>query len=145
MQIVRKLYSFSIPTEDLVTIYQIYVRSILEQSSIVWHSSLTEAERTDLERVQKIALRIILKDLYFGYESALKKVGLETLDERREELCLSFAKSCTKTSNNGKMFPLNRTEIQTRTKEKYVVQHASTDRLKNSAIPYMQRLLNKHC
>ena len=116
----------------------------MEQSSVVWHSSLTEAGRTDLERVQKIALRIILKDLYISYESALKKVGLETLDERQKYLCLSFAKSCTKTSNNCNMFPLNKYDIQTRTKEKYVVQHASTDRLKYSAIPYMQRLLNKH-
>ena len=42
------------------------------------------------------------------------------------------------------MFPLNQTEyeINTRFREKYTVAKARTDRLKNSSIPYMQRLLN---
>ena len=38
--------------------------------------------------------------------------------------------------------PLNENPIiQTRSREKYHVQHARTARLANSAIPYMQRLL----
>ena len=42
------------------------------------------------------------------------------------------------------MFPLNQTEyeINTRFREKYTVAKARTDRLKNSPIPYMQKLLN---
>ena len=32
--------------------------------------------------------------------------------------------------------------MEKREVEKYYVQHAKTDRLKNSAIPYMQRILN---
>ena len=40
------------------------------------------------------------------------------------------------------MFPLNETR-STRTKEKYKVIHAYTDRLKNSALPQMARQLNK--
>ena len=41
MQLLRKVASFSPPLEDLKTIYKLYVRSILEQSAVVWHSSLT--------------------------------------------------------------------------------------------------------
>ena len=40
------------------------------------------------------------------------------------------------------MFPLNESDVNTRNLEKYYVQPASTGRLKKSAIPYMQRLLN---
>ena len=43
------------------------------------------------------------------------------------------------------MFPLNRKmyQMNTRNKEKYLVQYANTERLKKSAIVYMQNLLNK--
>ena len=43
------------------------------------------------------------------------------------------------------MFPLNNKlhNMETRNGEKYEVQKANTDRLKNSAIIYMQNLLNK--
>ena len=34
--------------------------------------------------------------------------------------------------------------MKTREEEKFIVQHANTERLKKSSIPYMQRLLNKH-
>ena len=42
------------------------------------------------------------------------------------------------------MFPerVKSHNMEIRQEEKYYVQHAKTDRLKNSAIPYMQRLLN---
>ena len=62
MQILHKLYQFSIPIKDLIIIYIIYIRCYLEQSCVVWHASLTEQQRTNLERVQRVALRIILKD-----------------------------------------------------------------------------------
>ena len=43
-----------------------------------------------------------------------------------------------------KLFPLARTDHQmkTRTKDKFKVNYAKTDRYKKSAIPYMQNLLN---
>ena len=83
MQILRKLFPFGLPVHELVNIYIIYIRSIVEQSCVVWHSALTEDERTDTERVQKIAFRIILKQDYDNYEAALIKLNLETLDKRR--------------------------------------------------------------
>ena len=144
MEILRKLFPFCIPIEDLVIIYIIFIRSVLENSSVVWHSSITQEEITDIERIQKTALRIILKNNYENYQNALIITKLDTLEQRRENLCLDFAKTCTKSTTTSDMFPLNKqTNSILRHKEKYVVQHASKERLKNSAIPYMQRLLNK--
>ena len=48
------------------------------------HSSLIFDNLTDIERVQKNALKIILKEDYISYDHALTKVGLESLIERRE-------------------------------------------------------------
>ena len=60
MRILHRLVSFSVPVEDLINIYILYIRSIVEQSCQVWHSSLTLYNMQDLERMQKNALRIIL-------------------------------------------------------------------------------------
>ena len=62
--ILKKLYEFNVPTKDLVKIYVLFIRSILEQSCVVWHSSITQEEESDIERVQKVSLRIIMKDKY---------------------------------------------------------------------------------
>ena len=37
----------------------------------MWHSSLSKADRQDLERVQKPAVKVILKKDYVSYEEAL--------------------------------------------------------------------------
>ena len=97
----------------------------------------------DIERVQKNALRIILKEDYQTYAQALDKAGLDSLVDRREQLCLKFARAALKNSNVKDMFPVNpNCPLEIRARETYHVTFAKTDRLKNSAIPYMQRLLN---
>ena len=144
MRMLHKLVSFDVPREDLLNIYILYIRSILEQSCQVWHSSLTIENVQNLERVQKNALKIILQDNYQDYSNALDISGLKSLYERRNELCLRFAKSCVKNELTKSMFPLNkasdRCSIPTRHREKYEVTHCKTKRLQNSAIPYMQNV-----
>ena len=142
MLILKKLYQFNVPISELINIYILYVRSVVEQSAVVWHSSITKGEQRDLERTQKVALRIILKDSYTSYPEALKLSGLDTLSERRSKLCLNFAKKCTKSEKTSEMFPLNTKVVNTRNHEQFNVTKARTDRLAKSAIPYMQRLLN---
>lgn len=144
MRMLHKLVEFDVPVEDLLTIYILYIRSVLEQSCQVWHSSLSFENLTDLERVQKNALRIILKEKYTSYEAALEVSGLECLVERRDRLCLKFAKACLKNDQVKDIFPLNDIEyhVETREREEFKVTMAKTERLKRSAVPYMQRLLN---
>ena len=122
------------------------MRSLLEQSATVWHSSLTEENVNDLERVQKSAVKIILGDRYSGYKKSLVKLDMLSLSERREQLCLNFAKKCLKNYKTKSMFPENEKthSMKTRNEEKYFVQHANTERLKKFSIIYMQNLLNKN-
>ena len=140
----HKLVEFNVPTEDLLNIYVLYIRSVLEQSCQVWHSSLTAENITDLERVQKNSLKIILGRKYISYENALKITGIQSLFERREGLCLKFAKACLKNSQVKDIFPVNapNTDMTTRNREKYTVTFARSERLRTSAVPHMQRLLN---
>ena len=78
MSILSNLLSFSVPLHELIHIYILYIRSVVEQACIVWHSSLTKGESLDLERIQKVALRIILGDSYRTYEEALKTCNLKS-------------------------------------------------------------------
>ena len=99
----------------------------------------------DIERVQKSAMKVILKDKYVNYKQALKLVDLESLHARRERLCLKFAKKCLKIENLKKLFPLREVkhEMKKRNTEKYLIKHINTERYMKSAIPAMQRALNK--
>ena len=71
---------------------------------------------------------------------------MEKLCDIRERLCLSFAKNCVNNPRTTHMFPRNfkSHDMQTRNPEKFLVQHALNDRLKDSPIIYMQNLLNAH-
>ena len=82
MTILRNLASFYVPVQEMVNIYCLYIRSVAEQSSVVWSSSLTLGEQNDLERIQKVALRIILGENYISYDHALYLTNLTTLKAR---------------------------------------------------------------
>ena len=69
---------------------------------------------------------------------------METLDGRRESLCLRFALKCTKNPTTKHMFPEIKQKMKTRYSEKYIVQFAHTERLRKSAIIHMQNQLNNY-
>ena len=143
MALLRRVAGFNTPEEDQKDIHVLFIRSIHEQSATVWHSSISEENKNDLERVQKTALKVILREKYTGYNQGLAKLGLESLESRRENLCLNFANKCIKSERLKHMFPLNQHNVNTRNKETYEVQFANTGRLQKSPIIYMQKLLNE--
>ena len=103
----------------------------------IWSSSLTKGEEFDIERIQKVALRIIFTDEYTSYENALNFTNLPTLKARRSKLCLNFALKCTKSPKTADIFPLRDSDANTRNPEKFEVTRAETGRLANSSIPFM--------
>ena len=111
--------------------------------------TLHRRKKSDLERVQKVATKIILQDRYTDYNQALSLLNMEPLGDRRDRLCLNFAKKSLKHKNTKDMFPLHTGPLHTgpdphlRNPPKYEVQFASTGRLMNSTIPQLQRALNR--
>ena len=144
MRMLHIASKFTRNREHLKQIYKTFVRSNLEFSSNVWHSSLTKENRQDLERVQKAALRVILGDDYLNYENALSLTKMESLDERRGLISLKFAKNCLKNENFSKLFPLKKVKhaMNMRNPDKYIVKSSNTERYKKSTIPFLQRQLN---
>ena len=96
MQLLHNASRFTSNVSDLKQIYMLQIRSKLDQSAVVWHSSLTNKNRRDLERVQKSAVKVILGQRYTSYDEGLKSLRLQSLEERREAMCLKFAKQSLK-------------------------------------------------
>ena len=79
------------------------MRSVIEKSCVVWHSSLTRQNTKNLERVQKVAVKIITEGK-FSYKEGLKELKLPTLKQRRENLTTNFAKKCASNPRTKNMF-----------------------------------------
>ena len=115
---------------------------------MVWHSTLTVEQSQSLENVQKLCVKIILGEKYNGYEDALRRCKLESLADRREDKCLKFGLKCLLHPIHSEKFPVNphvlTDSLETRSSEHFKVNWARTDSYRMSAIPYIQRLLNKY-
>ena len=99
-------------------------------------------EKLDIERVQKVALHIILGDQYLNYSNALKITNLETLETRRDKLCKKFAKKAEK-DKKFQMWFKSKPELPTRQdNDKYWKTLARTTRLKKSPISHLTNILN---
>ena len=71
---------------------------------------------------------------------------LDKLDDRRQHLCHRFALKCLTNEKTRNMFPLKKNKhiMKLRNSEKYDVQYDKTQRLQNSPIIHMQKLLNEN-
>ena len=98
-----------------------------------------------LERLQKAAIRIINGKQYESYSSTLKELGMVSLAERRDILCLKFAKKSLKVENFGHLFPVSSKshEMKTRHSDIFKINKGFGKRYMQSAIPSMQRILNR--
>ena len=49
MMILKNLYNFNLPSSDMIEINCQYIRSVVDQAAVVWHSNLTKGEQLDIE------------------------------------------------------------------------------------------------
>ena len=145
MQLIRKIWSFGSTPEEMVDLWKTFCRSVLEQTCVVWDSGLTNQNIEDLERTQKMFVKLIMEENYQNYTSSLKFLNLETLETRRKKLSVKFAKTSISDGHFADLFQ-KRTKthkMETRNIDKYKVFHANTGHYKNSPILTMQRMLNE--
>ena len=95
--------------------------------------------------MQKVALKLILKEKYKDYQNALNALDLQNLRDRREYLCLDFAIKCQKNDKIKHLFPPHdkEHEMNTRTKVHFKVSNFNTERMRSSPIIYMKNLPTK--
>ena len=99
----RRMKVLDVDPSVMLDVYVKEIRSILELAVPAWHSGLTVKQSADIERVQRVAVHIILSDSktgksFFSYYNALDKLELENLWSRRKKLFLPFSKKTLKSS-----------------------------------------------
>ena len=85
-----------------------------------------------------MALRIILQNLQ--YKAALARLNLETLENRRNNLTLRFARQAKEHNKLSHLFKKNNQTHQMKTRKKTYSEIALTDRYKRSSIINMQKI-----
>ena len=145
LRLLHNAAKFTRNKQHLKEIYMLHVRCKLEQAAPVWHNSITKSENCSLERVQRAAVRIMMRDKYESYESSLKVLKMDSLEKRRDKLTLNFAKSSLKLEKMNKLFPINENShgMVKRNFDKFKVKKAKTERYKNSTVISIQRMLNE--
>lgn len=122
-------------------IYCAMTRSVLEYSSVVYHSHLNIGQSNELERIQNRSLRAIY-GYEHQYEDLLKISGLNMLKDRHIKAFEKFASSTVKNQKYAHWFPLKNMPRVTRSTAQYREDKAIGNRLFNSPIYAMRRCLN---
>ena len=122
--------------------FRTHVRSLLEIAVPLWAGALTQADINSIERVQKIAMKIIKGENIFDYTQSLDDLELETMEKRRDKICFKFAKNCLKNEKFKHWFP-QKSKVNTRSNDKYILPRWKTKRYLTSSIPHLINVLNK--
>ena len=143
--VMRRLKGLGAGVDELKDIYIKQVRSLLELAVPAWHGAISQADKMDIERVQKAAFHIILGNEYLSYKNALHTLDLLSLDSRRDNLCLKFARKASRHPKHQNWFKVNSMKVNTRQeKSKYCKVVAQKNRYKTSPISYLTSLLNQN-
>ena len=120
------------------------IRSVLMFAAVCFHSSLTIELSEKLELQQRRSLAVILGSQYRSYSHALSVTSLPRLDALRTEACLKWAIQAQRNPLHSDLFPLNKSEVNTRWRKKYSEYRCTTTKFLKSVVPYLTRVLNMH-
>ena len=140
---IRKLKQAGVSDKDILDFYFMKIRSVLETNCVVFHPMLTKDESDDIERIQKIILKIILGHRYTDYHQACLSLTVENLHSRRTKLSLNFGLKCIESDKFKHLFKQN-SHINIRNPDRFDIPTAKSSRYFNSPKLYITRLLNAH-
>ena len=149
----KRLKKLGAGQSEMLDVYFKQIRCILEFAVAVWTPGLTSGEDSQIERVQKCALHVILGDRYESYSQSLDELGVEKLSDRRSILCLNFAKRLENHPKYSNWFnpaeeiippTMSTRSDKAMLQTKYTPVPFRTDRYGNSPIPFLTEALNNH-
>ena len=146
MWLLRRMKLLNLPSKVILEYYLKEIRPVLEYAVAVWHAGITVAQSQDIERAQKCALKIILGQQYLSYEYACNYFELDTLENRRLELCTNFAVKTFLGDRRRQFFDIPVNQKNTRKSIKTLVSEKScrTKRCYEAPHNFLSRLVNKN-
>ena len=146
MWLLRRLKKLDVDTELILDFYLKEIRPVAEHGVAIWNSGLTKMQVNDLEKIQKIAFKIILEDSYISYEVACTILNILPLKLRRQELCTTFAVKLYNSTRSNDYFTPARKIANTRSGQQLLVEEkkCNTKRCFNAPHNYLARLINQN-
>ena len=120
------------------------IRPLAEHGAVIWSSGLTKSQINDLEKIQKVAFKIILEDSYLSYEVACTLLNVSALNFRRTQLCTTFALKLFSSPRCTEYFTPAHVVSKTRSKHHQLVEEkkCNTKRYFNAPHNFLARLVN---
>ena len=143
MWVIRRMKNLGLDMFTLVDYYMKEVRVHVELAVPVWHSGLTCKLSADIERVQRVAVNIMVDNAH--YEQACAMLGLKPLYVQRQELCERFAvNTASSKSRHNDLFELEKDGTHfTRSDDSKFREHiCNKTRFFKSPLPFLTRTLN---
>ena len=113
MWLLRRLKFIKLEPEVLMDYYIKEIRPLTEHGVAIWNSGLTHAQINEIEKIQKVALKIILDENYITYEVACTLMNTQPLKHRRTELCIKYSIKLFKSSKSYEYFTPVKKEVNT--------------------------------
>ena len=146
MWLLRRLKNLKLDHYTILDFYLKEIRPLSEHGVVVWNSGLTKNQINELEKIQKVALKIILGEHYISYDVACTLMNVMPLKYRRSDLCTSFAIKLYRSHRRTEFFVPAIKHVKTRTKNQNLVieQKCNTKRAYNAPHNYLARLINQN-
>ena len=141
MWLLRRLKILKLDRNTILEYYIKEIRPLVEQCVPVWNSGLTGSHNKEIEKVQKVACRIILGSNYVNYQIACNSLGIFPLSDRRHQLSLNYAIKLFHSPRRDEFFSVTQNNVNTR-RPKLVVEQKS--RCYNAPHNYLSRLINQN-
>ena len=144
MWLLRRLKLIKLDAEVFLDYYLKEIRPLAEHGVAMWNSGLTKGQINDLEKIQKVALKIILDDNYTSYEVACTLMSISPLEYRRTDLCTNYAMTLFRSPRSSEYFTPAKKLVNTRSELQQLVHEkvSNTKRCHNAPHNYLARLVN---
>ena len=143
----RRLKSLNMEPKIILDFYLKEIRSVLEFGVACWNGGLTAQHSEQIERIQKIAVNIILcdSDWQIPYEVGCTSLGIDLLVHRRTELCIRFIQKTALNPMHSDWFCPSQDNHYTRQDlPPYREFKCNSKRFYNSPLCHLTRMLNQN-
>ena len=139
---IRKLKKAEIDIDLILTYYKTVIQPVIEYAVQVYQHALTEEQSNKIESLHRLVLKIVY-GFDVSYKRAVQRSGLKLLSERRDTICLKFARKSALNLRYAHWFPLkNESEYNLRKRLIYKEEYTATERGWKSPLFSMRRILN---
>ena len=145
MWIIRRLKAQGASEKEMLEVLRCQVLSVLQFAIPAWTTMLCQAEKTQIESVQKTGLYLVYGPRYRSYTWALRESGSLSLERQRAKIFEKFTKTCLQSTKFSKWFMKNeegRGVVTRSDKTRFKPVPARTHAYARSAIPQMVALAN---